>query len=418
MSSETPAAGPALHGRGAFTPEARGAFGGFIGPKNLVAQVQNAAPFLFDGSVTFGALAPVHDGARLHEHAFQPLGWLAILRAHALVPATESPTAVERTDYFALCLAAHFASVATYVPTDVDAKIRHATWLEQEDRDELARMAELALALERWDVSGVSARFVVTLDGTVISGHDGERLSVLCGGWIATAHAGLSEHAARLEQAIDTELRREAHAFLALAAARGREISTAMASAVLTHNAGDVMQSLGSKAGRVAPASAARFTNLARERFDRFEGAFGRAAALYRDLMAPEGHRNYPLREVKLLRAHADLLLPIAPFLDDFGERIARYSHWKTSERAEVVAGIVEGCRRVRGQAGYYRALAGFERVFPRGLENPDLAQHWTTSTRKELASPELKKLVAVKRESFEASVAKRVRSALAGSNS
>jgi len=35
---------------GAVAPESRGSFGGFIGPKNLVALVENAAPWLFDGS--------------------------------------------------------------------------------------------------------------------------------------------------------------------------------------------------------------------------------------------------------------------------------------------------------------------------------------------------------------------------------
>lgn len=390
--------------------EAKGAFGGFIGPRNLVDLVCNSAPWLFDGSHREAFLVPTAVAGRLSERAGHPLGWWSILLGADALQATSTPSCAERTDYFALCLAAHFASVATYVPTDVDAKIRHALWFEQTDPDELRRMAELALGLERWDVSGVSARLVRATQGTVISGHDGERLSVLCGGWMACANAGLADLAVRFERAIDDELAREARAFEALSREPGREISLAMASAVLTHNAGDVMQSLGSKAGRAASVSLARFSNLARERFERYGGAFGRAAAVYRDVMAAEGHRNYPLREVKLLRGHQDLLLPIAPFLDDWGARVATWPRWTVAERAAVVAGLVDGCRRVRGQTGYYRALAGFERTFPRGLESPELVSHWTSATRKQVSSPQLRKLVAVKRESFEASIAKRVR--------
>jgi hypothetical protein len=358
---------------------------------------------------------PSPTGRRLRELFDHPLGWWSILLADEALAATRTPTPAERTDYFALCLAAHFASVATYVPTDVDAKIRHAVWLEQTDREELLRMADLALGLERWDVVGVSARLVRTRDGATISGHDGERLSVLCGGWMACANAGLDDHARRFEDAIDGEFAREARIFDAFAAESGRELTLAVSSAILTHNAGDVMQALGSRAGRAARVRGVRFTDLARERFDRYGGAFGRAAALYREIMAPEGHRNYPLREVKLLRGHSDLLLPIAPFLDEWGERLARFSGWNHDERAQVVAGLVEGCRRVQGQAGYYRALAGFDRAYPRGLEAPELTETWTTSTRKMLASPDLRRLVAVKRESFEASIAKRVRVVLGG---
>jgi hypothetical protein len=394
-------------------PEGRGAFGGFIGPKNLVDLVRHAAPWLFYGTHRSSGLVPRPASGSLAQLADHPLGWWSILLAADRLESTPAPTPEQRTEYFALCLAAHFASVATYVPTDVDAKIRHAVWLEQTDRDELVRMAELAFGLERWDVSGVSARLVRASDGSTISGHDGERLSVLCGGWIAATENGLAELARRFEATIDAELAREARAFDALAAERGREITLAMASAVLTHNAGDVMQSLDSKAGRAAAVARARFTDLARERFERYGGAFGRAAAIYRALMAPEGHRNYPLREVKLLRGHPDLLLPIAPFLDAWGELLARFSAWNGAERAQAVAGVVEGCRRVAGQSGYYRALAGFERAHPRGLEAPELVGAWTTSTRKMLGSPELRRLVAVKRESFEASVAKRVRAAL-----
>lgn len=395
-------------------PEGRGAFGGFIGPKNLVDLVRHSAPWLFDGTHPAAGDVPLPGVSRLSEAAPHALGWWSILLVAERLGATAEPTPAQRTDYFALCLAAHFASVATYVPTDVDAKIRHAVWLEQTDREELVRMAELALALERWDVSGVSARLLRAPDGSSISGHDGERLAVLCGGWMACANAALDEHARRFEEAIDGELAREARIFDAFAAERGREITLAAASAILTHNAGDVMQALGSKSGRASTVAAARFTDLGRERFERYGGAFGRAAAIYREIMAPEGHRNYPLREVKLLRGHPDLLLPIAPFLDEWGARLAAWPGWSAPQRAHVVAGLVEGCRRVAGQSGYFRALAGFERAYPRGLEAPELASSWTTSTRKMLASPELRRLVAVKRESFEASLAKRVRQLLA----
>ena len=395
-------------------PESRGAFGGFIGARNLVDLVRNSAPWLFDGSHRDAANVPESGPGRLCELAAHPLGWWRVLLAADRLESSEHPTPAQRTDYFALCLAAHFGSVATYVPTDVDAKIRHALWIDQTDRDELERMRDLALSIGSWDVSGVSRR-IVTIEGFgPVSGHDGERLSVLCGGLIGMRHAGDEVGAARFEAAIDDELAREARAFDAMVRERGREATVIALAAILTHNAGDVVQSLASKSGRAhADLARVKYGDLARERFERYGGAYGRAAAVYRELCAAEGHRNYPLREVKLLRAHEDLLLPIPPFLDEWGETLARWPRWNTNERATVIAGVIDGCRRVSGQQAYYRALAGFDRAFPGGLWSRELDSSWTSSVRRELKDAELRRLVAVKRESFESSYKKRARQIL-----
>ena len=404
---------------GAVAPESRGSFGGFIGPRNLVALVENAAPWLFDGSHPAAANVPATIGSRLDEHARHPLGWWSVLKHADLVRATHEPAPADLTDYFTLCLACHFASVATYVPTDVDAKIRHALWLDQTDADELARMRELALYIGEWDTSGVSTR-AVTLERPNArverhSGHDGELLSVLCGGLVGHWKVGDALSAARFEDAIDAELAREARAFDDVIRDKGREVALAGLAAILTHNAGDVMQVLGSKHAKyLPPAVKLRFTDLARERFERYGGAFGRAAAVYRAVMAPEGHRNYPLRELKELRRSAELLLPIAPFLDEWGELLARWPGFSVDERANIVGGLITGCRKVEGQEGYYRALAGFERVFPGGLDSRDLTAHLSSRVRSDLRDATLRKKVAVRRESFESSCAKAVRAALA----
>lgn len=373
--------------------EGRGAFAGFIGPKTLVAEVANAAPFLFDGT-------PEPRPGRLSELRRGPLGWLSILRGAERLGASAEPTPAARTDYFALCLAAHFASVATYVPTDVDSKIRGALWSDQQDPGELERMRDLALELRDWDLRGVSARFVDVEGVGPVSGHDGERLSVWCGGMLATEDG-------RFEAGIDAELAREARAFDLVAREPGRELDLLRLAAVLTHNAGDVGQGLGGRTDRT------RFAGLARERFDRYGGAFGRAAAIYRAVMASEGHRNYPLRATKLLRAHPDLLLPIGPFLDDWGARLATWPAWGTAERAEVLSAIVTGCRKVAGQESYFRALAGFEGAHRGGLDASEVLAHCGSAVRRELKDPTLRRKVAVPRVSFEKSLAKRARTAL-----
>lgn len=395
--------------------EPRAAFGGYIGPKRLVGLVANTAPYLFDGSSPRFAAPPATEGARLHEHAAHPLGWWAVLRNAHLVEAAEEPTPEAWTDYFALCLAAHFASVTTFVPTDVDTKIRDHLWFLKRPGDELARTRDLALATLGWDIRPISARIVDVEGAGPVSGHDGERLSVLAGGLLALLAAGDAEGAGRFEHEIDAEVAREAQAFETLVRRPGREKELLIVAAAMTHNAGDLDQGLSATGGRRAgETQKARFGRLAHERPERYGGAYLKAKHLYKELMASEGHRHYPLREVRQLRADPELLLPWGPFFDAWGALIARYPKWSTTDRAQVLEGLLVARRRVPGQQGYFRALAGFDRVFPGSIDSPDLARHLGTAARRELKDAELRRLVAIRQESFESSMSKRARALLA----
>ncbi len=410
--------------------EGRGAFGGFIGPRTLIGNVRVAAPYLFDGShARCGELLALPQGSAAPcERAHGALGWWQLLLDPRGLEASDAPTAAARTDYFALCLAAHHASVATYVPTDVDAKIRHALWFEQSEELEHARMRSLALAHGAWELDGFSARLVPVPDGSgarSVSSHDGERLSVWCGALLSCQHFGWREAAREFEERVADELAREARGFDALARSRGRELDCLRAAAALTHNAGDVNQALSSSdAAKAAQHSArsgddafgrlkARFADLSTADPTRFGGAFARAGLLYRTLLAAEGHRHYPLRQAKCLRAHPDLLLPVGPFLDAWGERLARWRPWGDAERALVVAALLDGCRKVPGQLGYYRALSAFERELPGGLAR--LAPQLAASQRRELKDSALRQRLALPRASFEHSYAKRARTLLDG---
>ena len=398
---------------GGTLPEARGAFGGFIGPRNLLSLVEGTAPWLFTDTEA-PERAPAE--TRLIDLVDQPLGWWSILRSADRVTAADEPDEEQWTDYFALCVAAHFATVMTYVPTDVDTKIRDRLWFVERSSQELTGLKNLALATEGWDMSMVSRRRTMIEGHGIVSGHDGERLSVLCGGILALSRAGDTAGAEQLADAVDRELNREARAFAAISRRAGGECDLLKLAAAMTHNAGDVDQGLSARTGQQwASAPGRRFGRLAHERFERYGGAFGKAAALYKALMASEGHRHYPLREVRALRSHPDLLLPSSPFLDAWGARCATWRGFETRERAEVVAALVSGMRKVPGQRGYQRALAGFEEAHPGGLSAKDLTRALPASVRRAVKGSELRREVAVRRVSFESSLAKKARGILRG---
>ena len=361
----------------------------WISPATILEQVRNTAPFLFDPSF------PAHP-------------FVEILRRPALDET--APRDEQIYAYFSLCLAAHQATVATFVPTDVDSKIRGLLWLETRDPALLARMLDLALDMRAWPLHGISTRWD-EIDGSgPVSGHNGEWLSVMAGALGRFLQLGLPDLAARAAAAIDAELDREALAFRLALARKGQEILTLRLAMSITHNLGDLDQGISywEGAAKSSP-ERSRFSRLAHENAAPYQGSFQLAARLYRDALASEGHRHYPLRGVRCLRRSPDLLLPLGPFLDDWGALLARHPALDTADRAEVLEALVLGCKKVPNQHGYFRALAGFQSAnsgeFDRALALlPNAAQ-------KLARDPKLRQAIAIPRVSFESSYRKKVES-------
>lgn len=300
--------------------------------------------------------------------------------------------------YFAFCLAAHHATVATYVPTDVDSKIRGGLWRQTGDRELLRRMADLALRWASWDLSFLSRRWIDNGFGPV-SGHDGERLSVWAGALGRLVETADEEYEERLARGIEQELARELASF---EAARDPVEQLKLAQSI-AHNLGDLNQGIGywKKDPRM---------NALRKRFHRLghqqSGQFAAPMRLYRELLAAEGHRNYPLRAVKALRQDPSLLYPQAPFVDSWGETVATSPLLTWEDRRQVAQALIEGCRRLPAQQGYYRALAGMQTADSAQFER--IIDTLPATARKLARTADFRKQLAVPRASFESSLAKR----------
>jgi hypothetical protein len=102
-------------------------FDGMIGVPNLLALIYNTAAFLFPPKEEI----PHSTNPRLMSMIASPFGFIEIIKnAHFWNShATNYELALE--DYFAVCMAAHHSTVATFVPTDVDSKIRGQLWDKQ-----------------------------------------------------------------------------------------------------------------------------------------------------------------------------------------------------------------------------------------------------------------------------------------------
>ena len=373
-------------------PIERQAWAHWISPETLVSQVFNTAPFL-------QSRLPEPESGRLVDIGRSTGGFLRVIANSKNIHRPGLCHAEQLQDYFALCLACHHATVATFVPTDVDTKIRGLAWRETRDPEVLKPMLRLALAARGWTEDGISTRSV-----RGVSGHNGEHWSAIAGGLGRMLELDDRASADEAQAAIEEEIDREQAVFAQVAEERDAELDLLRLAMTLAHNRGDLTQGMGF--WKKTPANRALMEHLsARGRFDA-------AVRMYQDTgLSAEGHRHYPLRPVKALRRSPATLLPLCPFLDDWGGVVAGLD-----ESHEVLAALVTGCQKVKGQQGYYRAIAGMHAASPGAFDRaaarmPNLAQRL-------LRSPEMRKLVDLPRISFESMMRKRARASLARARS
>lgn len=374
------------------------AYDGVIHPHTLQSQVKSTAAYLYD--VPQPLLHDLLDGAA------HPRGFLSILHSiDAFVAAEPSPND-DLAGYFAICLAAHHATVATFVPTDVDSKIRGLLWRQARDRDLRRRLFHFSLAAMNWTLDGISRRATELSGVGPVSGHNGEQLSVLAGALGAFLRDDDTEYVELAAQAIDRELLREAHEFRYAWKRPGCELDTLRLAASLTHNVGDLDQGI-SFWPKSEPYRELRerFSRLAHENLAAYDGTYQIAAAIYRAAMSCEGHRHYPLRQVKGLRRSPDLLLPLGPFLDDWGIAVATHPSLTDEDRTDTLASLLNGSRKLPGQRGYYRAIAGMSHALGGSFDR--LAAQMPSSARADWKAAATRKEVAVPRASFESMMKK-----------
>jgi hypothetical protein len=168
----------------------------------------------------------------------------------------------------------------------------------------------------------------------------------------------------------------------------------------LAHNRGDLTQGMGFWKRTAATAPLMEHLST--------RGRFALAVFIYQHTgLSAEGHRHYPLRPVKVLRQSPSTLLPLCPFLDEWGAVVAQLA-----DSHEVLAALVVGCQKVQGQQGYYRAIAGMRAASPAAFDRA--AARMPNATQRLLRDAHLRQLIAVPRVSFESMMRKRARAAFA----
>jgi hypothetical protein len=362
----------------------------------LVEQVRNTAAWLWESPST-APLVALFDAA-----AGDASEGGADLRARTVPDAAEDFAGVRN---LRLRLAAHYATVATFVPTDIDAHIRHHCWMTIDDAGVFAAARACIDEAAARDPALVSAR--VTQG---VSGHDGEWFSVRAGALGRALSLGLAdETAALLVAQIDAELEREEQLFAAAIAGGAAARTTLALATALAHNLGDLSRVVDAWPKALAGHKyRVRYSRLGHAAGEQHRPAFVLAGALNKEIMALENHRFLALRKPRALRRSRELLLPVGPWFDDWGEVIGRSALLDDGDRAEVVTALIELHLSSPRQQGCLRALAGIHRTTRGGLGSfvPELPAR----VRKEALRGQIRDALDVSPEHFEARMEKRLR--------
>lgn len=312
--------------------------------------------------------------------------------------------------YLQFLCAAHFTTVATFVPTDVDQRIRELAWATLSGA-KLHEAVDRVLDATTWDVRPVTARYIQR-GADVLAGHEGEWFSVLAGALGRALTLNDAATVARTQGWIDAELEREARLFTEIYA-EGDPRTILATSTILAHNLGDLSRVVDtwSKSHRESELGAS-YQRLGHHTHARWGETFVLAGDLNKEFMALENHRFLPLRVPRTLRKRREFIMPIGPYFFDWGQQIATSPYLDDGERAEILAALLLMHDRRAEEHGCLRAIAGLHSAFGGGLDK--LARLLTPSVRAlTLRGPVRSALKVKEREflrSFHAPLTKRLR--------
>jgi hypothetical protein len=349
-----------------------------VAPKILIEQVRNTAPFLF----LFSKETLAASGVSYIKN---------IVDTDEMLQRSDL-TQLPHLEYFKLCLSAHYSTVATFVPTDVDNQIRSRLWGPSVPLETLEAMADLVLESRNWDTQLVSTRWISSrkTPSIQLGGHDGEWLSTAAGAYGALRKRS-PDKAAEIAAAIIWELQKSADLFKEFRDCKDG-VSLLISSALIAHNMGDLDRVLdmwnveNSDPLKQAVYKVAHIPSTIEEpsapkkslfpaHSARFGGQLLAAGHLNKTMMALENHRHFALRRARPLRNSTDFLIGIGPFFDEWGARVASHPSLSGEEKGLIAETLINGFEFLASKSGptpvgYARALTGMIERFPGGLQS------------------------------------------------
>ena len=320
-----------------------------IAPNRLIQVVENTAPFIFKGEIKT-------DGKKRE--------FLAKLKFYK--KNLKQLKNINLTEYFYLCMAAHWSTAGTFVPTDVDNQIREGLWKRKEILGHIEKMARITIDSWSWDYEQVTNRKSYNQAKQVLSTHEGTWLSVAIGAFCALTKNRKTALAEEVQSVILQEIEKEEQLLLELREKRDH-INFLRSTALMAHNFGDldrVMDQWGMKEDSFHK----KIYKLGHKINPQYSKILVFSGQVNKQFMAIENHRHMSMRAPKALRRSHEFLISVGPLMDEWGRRLGQSEKLSPSEKGEIIHAFFEGYKRQDKANGYIRAFKGLVDSLPNGL--------------------------------------------------
>ncbi len=363
-----------------------------IAPNLLLKDVEVTAPWLFQGEIsTEGEKKEYLKKLVFYKKNLKLLGHINL------------------SEYFYLCMSAHWATAGTFVPTNVDNQIREGLWRHGEVGRHLEKMARITIDSWLWDYEDVTNRKSYNLKANqVISTHEGTWLSVAIGAYCALKRNKREALADEVYDVILAEVQKEEKLLLELQDSRDH-INFLRSSALMAHNFGDLDRVIDQWEMDHDDPAVKRIYKLGHKPNESYSKILAFTGNVNKAFLSVENHRHMSLRQPKCLRRSHDFLVPVGPFMEEWGETLGSSQKLSAEEKAEIIVALHEGYSRQDLARGYVRAFRGMlksmggmdslERVLPFDFMN-DLKRS-TFYTLSQVSSEEFEDEYRRKLDSF-----------------
>lgn len=354
-----------------------------ISPNILLKNVENTAPFIFKGELKTDT----------KETAF-----LETLRRYK--KNSKLLKSLSLTDYFEMCLCAHWSTAGTFVPTDVDNQIREKLWKHSSIFKHIDKMAEITMDAWKWDYSQVTNRKSYNrLNSNVMSTHEGTWLSVAIGAYCALVKNSKNELASDMADIILEEVKKEEQILIQLREDRDH-INFLRAAPLMAHNFGDLDRVMICWDMNGSDPFFKKVFKLGHQLNDDYDPILVYTGKVNKEFSSKENHRHMEMRRPKCLRRSYEFLIPVGPFMDDWGKVLGQTDKLSLDEKGEIVAALFEGFNREAQAFGYVRAYRALMNELENGLIS--LEQSIPYDLISNIKTSDFSKLASTSREEFE----------------
>ena len=348
-----------------------------IAPNILLQHVDNTAPFLFQGELdTTGEKRAYLEKLRFYKKNLKALSQINL------------------SEYFHICMSAHWSTAGTFVPTDVDNQIREGLWKHKNVLKHIEKMARITIDSWTWDYEQVTNRKSYNKQNSeVLSTHEGTWLSVAIGAYCALKKNNLIDLADEVAQTILLEIKKEEELLIQLRSDK-EHINFLRAAPLMAHNFGDLDRVIvqWNMLEDDFCKSIYKLGHIINQNYDPILVYTGK---VNKEFSSKENHRHMSMRQPKCLRKSKDFLIPVGPFMDQWGTALGQSEKLSSLEKAEVITALFNGYKRQDQAFGYCRAYGSIINALPNKDEIManlpfNLVHEINTSKFKEISEIEL----------------------------